>query len=138
MNYVTECFDIGSVSNMYVVMNKAKWDSLTPDIQKVFTDVSQQWIEYHAKVASAYDKAAMDYFNAQPNRKVIGLSPDESAKWVAAVQPLLAKTLADMKAKNLPADDFDKYLDGRIKYWAGNTVSDADCLQWVKDNVKKP
>ena len=73
VKYVTECYDVGSVSNMYIVMNKDKWNSLSADVQKVFTDVSQQWVEYHAKVSSAYDKTGMDYFNTQKDRKEISL-----------------------------------------------------------------
>ena len=138
VNYVTECLDIGSASNMYVVMNIDKWNSLSADIQKIFTDVSQQYIEYSAKVSSAYDAAGMDYFKKQPNRKEILLSADESARWVAAVQPLINKTKADLKAKGIPGDDLDTYLDSRIKFWAGKAVSDADCASWVAANVKKP
>jgi TRAP-type C4-dicarboxylate transport system substrate-binding protein len=138
VKYVTECYDVGSISNMYIVMNKDKWNSLSADIQKAFSDVSQQWIEYHAKVSAAYDKAGMDYFNKQPDRKEISLSPEESARWVAAVQPLVNKTLADIKAKNLPADDYQKYLNDRIKYWAAKAPSEADSVSWVAANVKKP
>ena len=137
VNYVTECLDIGSVSNMYVVMNKDKWNSLPADIQKVFTETSQTWVEYHAKVASAYDKGGMDYFKSQANRKEISLNTDESARWVAAVQPLLNKTITDIKGKNLPGDEYEKYLKDRITYWAGKAVSDADCASWVTANVKK-
>ncbi len=138
VNYVTECLDIGSVSNMYVIMNKDKWNSLPADIQKVFSDTSATWVEYHAKVSSAYDQGGMVYFKAQPNRKEILLSADESARWVTAVQPLLNKTIADIKGKGLAGDDFEKYIKDRTKYWAGKAVSDADCATWVQANVKKP
>jgi TRAP-type transport system periplasmic protein len=138
VNYVTECLDIGSVSNMYVVMNQDKWNSLSPDIQKVFADTSQTWMEYHAKVASAYDQGGMEYFKKQPNRTEILLSAEESARWVAAVQPLLNKTIVDIKAKGLPADEYEQFIKDRIKYWASKAVSDADCAAWVQANVKKP
>ena len=59
VNYVTNCFSIGSVTTMYLVMNKDKWDALPPDIQQVFTDVSNEYVEYWAKVSSAYDYDAM-------------------------------------------------------------------------------
>jgi hypothetical protein len=101
-------------------------------------EVSQEFIEYHAKVSSAYDQGGMEYFLAQPNRKEIMLSDEESARWVEAVQPLINKTLGDIKAKGLPADEYEKYLLDRIQYWIPKAVSDADCAQWVKDNVKKP
>jgi TRAP-type C4-dicarboxylate transport system substrate-binding protein len=42
VKYVTECFDIGSITTMYLVMSKDKWDALPADIQQVFTDVSVQ------------------------------------------------------------------------------------------------
>jgi TRAP-type transport system periplasmic protein len=138
VNYVTECLDIGSVSNMYVVMNKDKWNALPADLQKIFTDTSNTWVQYHAKVSSAYDQGGMVYFKAQPGRQEINLSSEESARWVAAVQPLLNKTITDIKGKGLAGDNLEKYLKDRIKYWAAKAVSDADCDAWVKDNVKKP
>ncbi len=138
VKYVTECYDIGSVSNMYVVMNKAKWDALSPDIQKIMTEVSQTWVEYHAQVASAYDQAGMEYFKAQPERVEINLTPDESARWVQAVQPFKNKKIAEIKAKGLPGDDYENYINERIKYWAGKAVSAVECANWVKNNVKKP
>jgi TRAP-type C4-dicarboxylate transport system substrate-binding protein len=138
VNYLTECLDIGSVSNMYVVMNKDKWNSMPSSIQKVFTDTSKTWIEYHAKVSSAYDQGGVEYFKKQPNRTEILLDAAESARWVAAVQPLIVKTKTDLTTKGLKGDELDAYLDGRIKYWAGKAVSDADCAAWVQANVKKP
>ncbi len=138
VNYVTECLNIGSVSNMYVIMNKDKWNSLPANIQKVFTDTSATWSEYFAKVSSAYDAGGIEYFKKQPNRKEITLSAEESARWVAAVQPLLDKTITDIKGKGLAGDEYEKYLKERIKYWTGKAVSDADCATWVANNVKKP
>jgi TRAP-type transport system periplasmic protein len=138
VNFVTECYDIGSVSNMYVVMNKDKWNSLTPDIQKVFTDVSQQWIEYHAMVSANYDKTGMDYFFAQPNRKEINLSADESKRWVEKVQPLLNDSIASITAKGFNGSDLEKFIQDRIKYWAPKTPKAEDMAAWVKANVVKP
>jgi TRAP-type C4-dicarboxylate transport system substrate-binding protein len=138
VNYATECTAIGSVTNMYVVMNKDKWDSLTPDLQKIFTDVSKQFMEYHARLASAIDKQGKDYFNAQPGRQEIFLSDTEAARWVAAVSPLVDQSLADLKSKGYKADELEAYIKDRIKYWTGKQMSEADCLKWVTENVKKP
>jgi TRAP-type transport system periplasmic protein len=135
VKYVTECYDVGSVSNMYVVMNADKWNSLPADIQKVFTDVSQSYASYYGMVSSYYDKAGMDYFATQPGRQEINLSADEMGRWRAAVKPLVDKTIADIKAKGLPGDDYEKYINDRIKYWVGKAVSDADAAAWVKANL---
>ena len=138
VNYVTECYDIGSVSNMYVVMNKDKWNGLSVDIQKIFTDVSQQWIEYHGMVSANYDKIGMDYFFTQPNRKEINLSPEESKRWVEKVQVLVNNTLGNIGAKGFNQYALEQYIQDRIKYWAAKTPKAEDMSAWVTANVKKP
>ncbi len=31
---------------MYLIMNKDKWDALPADVQQIFTDVSEEYVEY--------------------------------------------------------------------------------------------
>ncbi len=137
VNYVTNSVDIGYTANMLVVMNKAKWDSLPADIQKVFNEVNQEWIESHARVWTHYDKSAMDFFKTFPNREVIELPADEMARWVDAVQPLINSYLEELKGKGLPADEYEKFINERAQYWAEKAPSAEECSSWVKDNVKK-
>ncbi len=135
---VTQCFAIGSVSSMYLIMNLDKWNSLPPDIQQIFTEVSEEYIEYWAKVGSAYDYDAMKFFLEQgPDRKVIDLTPEESQAWVQAVKPMFDKKLADLKAAGL-TEDYAAYLQERIRYWTEKAVPEADCSAWVAENVKSP
>lgn len=135
VKYVTQCFSIGSVTTMYLVMNKDKWEALPPEIQKVFTDVSQEYIEYWAKVSSAYDYDAMEFFRQQPGREVIDLSEEEGAKWKAAVRPMIDEKL---KAIDDATHGYEKYLLDRIAYWTKNAVDEKECSAWVKDNIKSP
>jgi hypothetical protein len=74
------------------------------------TEVSETWVEYHAKVASAYDQAGMEYFKSQPERVEINLTAEESARWVQAVAAIKNKKIADIKAKGLPGDDYEIIL----------------------------
>jgi TRAP-type C4-dicarboxylate transport system substrate-binding protein len=137
VKYVTQCFSIGSITTMYMVMNKDKWDELPPDIQQIFTDVSQEYVEYWAKVASAYDYDAMAYFKEQPGREVIDLSAEEAAAWKAAVRPMIDEKLAALKTAGA-TDDYEAFLLDRIEYWLGKAVSEEECSAWVKENVKSP
>jgi len=137
VNYVTNCLDVGYTANMFVVMNKSQWDSLPPDIQQIITEVNNEWIEKHAKVWTYYDKSAMDYFMTFPNREVIDLPPDEMARWVAQVRPLVDKYISDIKAKGLPSDEMEKYLAERVKHWNEQAISEDEITKWVTDNVKK-
>jgi TRAP-type C4-dicarboxylate transport system substrate-binding protein len=137
VKYVTQCFSIGSITTMYMVMNKDKWAELPPDIQQVFNDVTQESIESWAKVASAYDYDAMAFFKEQPGREVIDLSADEAAAWKAAVRPMIDEKLAALKKAGF-TDDYEGALTKLIETWKGKAVSEADCSAWVKDNIKSP
>jgi TRAP-type C4-dicarboxylate transport system substrate-binding protein len=137
VNYVTNCFSVGSITSMYLIMNNDKWTSLPPDVQQVFTDVSNEYIEYWAKVSSALDANGIEALKAQPGREIVDLSADEAAKWAAAIKPIVDKKIADMKAAGLN-DDYSAFIAERIKYWTENAVSEADCLTWVNENIKAP
>ena len=49
INDVTETSVIGYTTSMFVVMNKAAWNNLSPDSQKVFTEVSNEWVTRHGQ-----------------------------------------------------------------------------------------
>jgi TRAP-type C4-dicarboxylate transport system substrate-binding protein len=136
VKYVTACTDVGNTSMMFVAINKAKWDSLPANIQKVFTDVSKDWIQKHGKVWNYYDQAAIEYFlGLGGGREVISLSKDEMAKWVQATKPLLEKAVTDRNAKGLPATQIEKYINDRVKYWSGKAPKDADVKTYVESEV---
>ena len=137
VKYITNCFSVGSITSMYLIMNSDKWSSLPPDVQQVFTDVSTEYIEYWAKVSSALDAAGVKLFSEQPGREAVDLSAEESAKWAAAVKPMFDKKLADLKAAGFN-DDYTAYIQERIKYWTEKAVPEADAAAWVAENVKSP
>ena len=137
VKYVTECFPIGSVTTMYLVMNKDKWDALPEDIQKVFTEVSQEYVEYWAKVSSGYDYDAMALFSEQPGREVITLSEEEGAKWAAAVRPMIDEKLTALKGAGFTGD-YETFLKERIAYWQESAPSAEECSEWVAENIKAP
>jgi TRAP-type C4-dicarboxylate transport system substrate-binding protein len=137
VKYVTECPEVGSTANMYVVMNKDKWDGLPPDIQKVFTDVSNEWIEKHGMTWTNYDISGMKFFKTFDGRELITLSPEESAKWVQATQPLKDNYIKERVAKGLPAEQYEKFLAERAQYWAGKTPTDQQCIDFVQTEFAK-
>jgi len=138
VKYVTQCFSIGSITTMYLVMNKDKWEELPADIQQVFNEVSQEYTDYYAKVASGMDYDGIAYFESLGgDREVIDLSEEEGAAWKAAVQPIVDKAVGDLQAAG-NTDDYVAYVQERITYWMGNAPSEEECSAWMKDNVKSP
>lgn len=137
VNYVTNCFSIGSCTGMYLVMNNDKWESLPPDIQQIFTEVSAEYVEYWAKVGSAYDYDAMVFFNEQSGREEVDLSEEEATAWKAAVRPMIDEKNASLKDAGF-TDDYEAFIAERIMYWTDNQVSEEECSAWVKENIKSP
>lgn len=103
IEYVVDSSAIGYTTTMFVVMNKAKWAQLPPDIQKVFSEVSQEWIGKHGEAWDEADRAGRE-FVAELNRQFIHLPEAEQQQWRAAVRPVLDSYVAGCKEKNLPGD----------------------------------
>ncbi|MBW1866329.1 MAG: TRAP transporter substrate-binding protein [Deltaproteobacteria bacterium] len=104
----TDCFSVGYTTAMYVVMNLKKWNDLPENLQKIFTDVSNEWIDVHGK---AWDNGDRDgrQFTLSLGNEIIPLSDSESKKWASAVRPIIDdyiktatdKGLAGKKSVNL-------------------------------------
>lgn len=138
VKYVTQAFSIGSITTMFLVMNKDKWAELPPDIQQIFTDVSTEYTEHWAKVASAYDYDAMENFKSLADgREVIDLPEAEAAAWKTTIRPMIDEYLATLKTGG-NTGDYEAFVLERIDYWMQNAVSEAECSAWVKENVKSP
>jgi hypothetical protein len=75
--------------------------SLPPDVQKVFDQVSAEFVGKMGKTWDEIDGSGMEFAGKRGN-KVIALSKEEDARWVAAVRPLLDDYIKEVKAKGLP------------------------------------
>jgi len=137
VKYVTGCYDVGNTTMMFVVMNKDKWDSLPVDVQKVFSDVSEEWILKHGQVWDYYDKAGIDYFlSLGGDREVIELPEAEMARWVeVAVDPLIEQYIADKTEAGLSAAEYQAYILERVAYWGSRTPTAEQSAQWVEDEL---
>lgn len=96
----TDCKGIGYTTAMFVVMNKAKWDRLSPEVQQVITEVSDEWIAVHGKTWDDADTDGLAYTRELGNAYV-ELSDEEEAKWVKAVESVIKGYEDEVKAKNI-------------------------------------
>jgi len=135
VKYVTGCYDVGYTANMFVVINKNKWNSLPADIKNTFTEVSEEWIEKHGKVWTYYDKVGIDYFLTFEGRELIELSEEEMARWVEATSPLIDAYIQEKTAMGLPAAEYEDYLLERTKYWGDKTPTEKSCVDWVESEL---
>jgi TRAP-type C4-dicarboxylate transport system substrate-binding protein len=109
-------YPMGSSIN-FLIMNKEKWESLSPDLQKVIDD-TLEWTKQDA--IDTWTKAEADSlkFSEDNGTEFITLSSDEYAKWEAAVKPIYDKMAADMDAAGYSGTELVKYSLERTAFYA--------------------
>src|SRR6185369_3921203 len=110
--------DLGSMMIGSLSINKAFYDKLPPDVQKIIKDVGKA---YNDKIATdLYNLAgAFEKKMAEEGAKVSRLSPEERRKW-ATTMPNIAKNWVETnEKKGLPAK---KVLDAYMKKLRDNNV----------------
>ena len=93
------------------VMNKSKWDALPPDIQKIFTEVACRNQGEAGSLWNQMDIEGVDLFKSQGGQ-IIPLSDAEAAKWIKAVEPVIADYKKNMVSKGYKEAE----VDGWLKY----------------------
>ncbi|MBP6940369.1 MAG: TRAP transporter substrate-binding protein [Syntrophorhabdaceae bacterium] len=110
----TQNFGSAYTTGMFIVMNKAKWNSLPPDVQKIMEDVSKEWIVKQGQVWDEIDKEGYEFTKKRGN-KIIALSKEEDAKWAKAVKPILDDYIKAAKGKGMPGDEAVKFCTDYLK-----------------------
>jgi len=109
IDYVIETKALGYTTAMFVVMNKKKYESLPPDIQRVFDEVGEEWVDVHGDVWDSADRAGLK-FVIELGKKIHGLSPAQEKLWLQSISPIIIEYQAKMEKKGLPAKKAIKVL----------------------------
>jgi TRAP-type C4-dicarboxylate transport system substrate-binding protein len=121
LKYVTASWKTGGCFGFYTMMSKAKWDTLPPDMQKLFTDVSNEYKDKWGIAFNSIDFGGIQYLKSHGGQ-VINLSDAETTKWVKAVQPVIADYKKDLVAKGYKEQEVDTWINfvkERTEYWKG-------------------
>jgi TRAP-type C4-dicarboxylate transport system substrate-binding protein len=94
---------VGYTTAMFVVMNKQKWDALPADIQKIFNEVSQEWITVHGNVWDDADKEGRAYTEELGN-SILQLTDEEGMKWEKAVETVINEYIQGAEAKGIDGE----------------------------------
>jgi TRAP-type C4-dicarboxylate transport system substrate-binding protein len=105
IDYVVDTTAIGYTTAMFVVMNKAKWESLAEDIRAVLTEVSEEWILRQGQAWDQSDEEG-EQFVRELGKSFIELSADQQRAFAEAMEPVLADYVAVTEAKGLPGKTF--------------------------------
>ena len=86
----------------FVVMNKAKWDGLPPDLQKIIDGMSGEYAEKLSRLWDEKDQNTIRKWKAK-NHVSIFLSTEEERRWEQAVVPLYEALAKEKSARGLAA-----------------------------------
>jgi len=110
---VTDTSVVGYTTAMFVTMNCDAWDKLPADIQKIFTDVSAEWVAKHGEAWDQADDEGKAFVKSL-GHATIALSDAEKARWKAGVKPVLDEYLGKTKEKGLPGEAFLKDIQAML------------------------
>jgi TRAP-type C4-dicarboxylate transport system substrate-binding protein len=102
IDYVIETNALAYTVAMFVVMNKKKYESLPPDIQRVFDEIGEEWVSVHGEVWDSIDREGRKYA-IELGKKIHGLSPAQEKLWIQSVTPIIIDYQAKMGKRGLPA-----------------------------------
>ena len=102
----------------YVVMNKAKWDGLPPDLQQTIDSMSGEYSERLSRLWDEKDRNTIRKWKAK-NHVSIYLSREEERRWESVVVPLHEALAKEKSARGLPAVEALRF-----------------CKEWVQKNAK--
>jgi len=114
IKYSTQDYGAAYSVTFFVVMNRAKWNSLPAEAQKAIEQLNAEWIDKTGNGWDEMDKAG-NAFAAGLGTTVVSLAAEENARWEKAVQPLFDEYVQDKTAKGLPAADALKFARDRLK-----------------------
>jgi TRAP-type C4-dicarboxylate transport system substrate-binding protein len=114
VKFTTDSSGIGYTTAMFVVMNLKKWNALPKDLQAIFEEVSEQWIDVHGKTWDSLDLEGRQ-FSVDLGNKIIPLSKEENNRWKKAVSPIFQNYIRAADAKGLPGQQAVKEVESLIK-----------------------
>jgi TRAP-type C4-dicarboxylate transport system substrate-binding protein len=109
IDYVIETKALAYTSGFFVVMNKKKYESLPRNIQRVFDEVGEEWVDVHGEVWDYADRAGLK-FVIELGKNIHGLSPAQEKKWIQSVSPIIFEYQSKMEKKGLPGKKAVKLL----------------------------
>jgi TRAP-type C4-dicarboxylate transport system substrate-binding protein len=121
LKYASSMWQISSVNNFFIIVNKQKWNSLPPDMQKMITDYSKDFAEEWAISWNGIEIEGRDFFLKQGGQ-IVAIPDAEVPRWTKAVEPVVADYKKDMVSKGYKAAEVDSWLGfirERVEYWKG-------------------
>ncbi len=97
----------------FVVMNKDKWNSLDPEVQKIIDEMSIPQLKKHGIAWDEAEARGIEFAKKVGN-EMINLTPEETAKWRKAVQPVIDDYINNCASKGVDGKAVVEYVEKRL------------------------
>jgi len=111
---VIEDYGMSYMTSQYAVMNKAKWNAISPADQKLIDKINDEYAEKFGRMWVQLDGSAVAYSKAK-GVTFIKVSKEEEAVTAQKMKPILADYVKMTKAKGLPGDQALKFCQEYLK-----------------------
>lgn len=112
--YCTQAFGAAYTTSFYVVMNKAKWNSLPADVQKIIAEINKEWVVKHGQAWDDSDKEGAEFFKSKGGQ-ILSLDAKEMERWKTAVAPILNAYAVDMQKQGLNGKEIVDFTVKRVE-----------------------
>lgn len=112
--YCTLDYAAAYTTSFYVVMNKTKWNSLPPDIQKIISEINKEWVVKHGQAWDDSDEVGKQFFESKGG-KFINLDAKEMERWKKAVTPILGAYAESMKKQGFNGQEIVDFTVRRVE-----------------------
>ena len=114
VRYCTANFSSAYTTSFFVVMNKDKWKSISLKDQKIIEEINAEWVVKHGDAWDTSDMIGIKYLLEQGGQ-IIGQDSKESARWKAAVAPIMDQYVTDLNKKGLNGKEIVGFIEAALK-----------------------
>jgi TRAP-type C4-dicarboxylate transport system substrate-binding protein len=105
---VLEDYPMSYMTSMYAVMNKAKWNAISPADQKAIEKINEEYAEKFGKGWVELDAKAVEFAKGK-GVTFVKVSKEDEAFTAEKMKPILEDYVKMTKSKGLPGDEALKF-----------------------------
>ena len=113
VSYATQ-FGSAYINTAYVLMNKNKWESLSPDVREVISLINREWMKKQSELWDSLEEGGRQALR-EKGGEIIQLSSEENARWSERLHPILDQYVSEKEARGLPAKEALKFCVDYLK-----------------------
>ncbi len=107
-----------SITTFVAVMNKQKWESLPPDVQKLVDELAPEMPVFTGEYLDGIVKDSIQWSKDKHQLEIVPLADADKAELDKKYEAMQKKLVQDYKAKGLPAEAFNDKLHELIKKYS--------------------